>query len=525
MPAERIVRSGMYSLAGSSIAALAALALTVFVGHGLGAYGTGLFFQAVGIFTIATQVLRLGTNSSIVKMIAEQRAFSRHGESWRTVLIAVVPVTVIAIASGAAVWALAGPLARWLASEGTGRDLESLLRFMAPFIVIGAMLGVLQIAARMMRGIASFTLVQSILLPITRLVAVGAVILTSGDMFSAFAAWLAVGPVWLILTIVIITRPLIADWLRRNEAHESLPHAAGRFWSFGAWRSVGAALEVLLEWSDVLLVAALTTPVEAGIYAVATRAVRAGQVVDRAVRLAVSPRISELLAKSELGAARTLHTSVTRAMILTNWPFYMTLAVLGPAVLGVFGPEFTDGGTVLAIMAVTMLVSSGAGMLQSILLQGGRSSWQVMNKTIALAVSIGMNLALVPLLGILGAAITWAAMILTDTSLAAFQVHRRMGVQLQPLLLVPAMLLPVLVFGGGGLALRMLLGPTRLTLVIAFFTLTPIYLALLWLLRRPLQIEKIWNEFGRFVPRRKLRTSVVSQQAGTLAGEARDPSP
>ena len=70
--------AGSYSDRFESSRALAALVLAVLIGNGLGAHGTGVFFQAVGFFTIVSQILRLGTNSSIVRTISEQHAFGAH---------------------------------------------------------------------------------------------------------------------------------------------------------------------------------------------------------------------------------------------------------------------------------------------------------------------------------------------------------------------------------------------------------------------------------------------------------------
>ena len=70
---ERLAHSGLLSLTGSAASALSALVIAVIIGNALGAYGTGLFFQAVGFFTIASQVLRLGTNSSLVRTISDSR--------------------------------------------------------------------------------------------------------------------------------------------------------------------------------------------------------------------------------------------------------------------------------------------------------------------------------------------------------------------------------------------------------------------------------------------------------------------
>lgn len=504
MRPERLARSGSYGLLGSAFAAVAALVLAVLIGNGLGTHGTGVFFQAVGFFTIVSQVLRLGTNSSIVRAISEQHAFGRTGESWRTVLIAVVPVALVSIIAAAVVLLAAQPLATWLTAPGETVELEQLLRDMAPFIVPSAVLSVLLTSTRMMRGIAAFTLLQNILLPLSRVLLVAVAIVLAADALGAVRAWMAVLPFWLLVTIIVLARPFILDWRARRNAIEATAPAARRFWSFSGTRAVGGALETTLEWSDVLIVAALASPSAAGVYAIATRAVRAGQVVDQAMRLAVSPAISRLLARSDLVGARALHTKVARAMILCSWPFYLTLATMGPAVLRIFGPEFEEGAIVLTILAGSMMIATSAGMLQSVLLQGGKSSWQMYNKAFALALSVGLNLLLVPAFGIVGAAVTWTICVVLDTLIAGWQVHRRMGLHLEPRKLLLAMALPLTVFGVGGALVRIVYGATIPALVVSLLVFCAAYAVLLWLLRERLGIVALWREvplLGRYAER------------------------
>ncbi|MBG6238877.1 O-antigen/teichoic acid export membrane protein [Mycetocola sp. CAN_C7] len=494
MLAERLARSGSISLFGSVFAAVGAFVLTALVGNGAGAYGTGLFFQAIAVFTIVSQILRLGTSTGIVRQLAGQDAFERRGEAWRTVVIAVVPVTVIAASVSALLSLNAVPVANWLASPGEEESLTALLRTMAPFIAIAAVLGVLQMAVRMIRGVTVFTMLQSILLPASRLAAVAVVIWLTGTVSQYVLAWMIPLPLWLVVTCVVLAVPLVRDWRRRHETTTRFRDEAASFWSFSSARAVGAGLETALEWADVLIVAALASPEAAGIYAVATRTIQAGQVVDRSMRVAVSPTISALLAQGRHAEASTLHTRVTRAMILATWPFYLLLATLGPAVLGIFGPEFREGAIVLAILAGAMMVQSAAGMLQSIILQGGKSSWQMYNKSLALGLNIGLNLLLVPVLGIVGAAITWAVGIIAETLVAAWQVHRRMGVSLAPRRLLFAMALAAVIYGIGGLAARVAFGDSLLVLVVAGTALTAVYAVTLWALRVRLDIRTLWAQ-------------------------------
>lgn len=502
MNSEGLARSGVISLFGSAFAALSALVLTAIVGNTLGAAGTGLFFQAMGIFTILTQVLRLGTNSGVVRFIAVERAHERVGSEWRVVVYAAVPVMIVSALVSVAIWVLSDALGAWLSTPGEAEALSSLLRAMTPFIAMGALLGVLQIAARMLRGVAAFTMLQSVLLPGSRLLTVLLAVSLGGvTAWGAFEAWLWPVPFWLLVSLLVIAPPLIRDFRRRSRSERGVRPTSGSFWRFNAPRSVSSGLETALEWSDVLIVAALASPATAGVYAVITRAVRAGGVVDKAMRVAVAPTISAHLARERFTESTVLHTRVVRAMILMNWPFYMLLISMGPAVLVVFGDEFVAGWGPMIVLAAAMMFQTACGMLQSILLQGGRSTWQMYNKTLALSLSILGNLMLVPPLGIGGAAITWAIVVLADNLIAAVQVHHGMRVHLQPSKLLSAMLPPVAVFGIGGALFTWWGATSLLSLMGAGIVLCLVYGATLWLLRRRLEIVSLWRKIpiiGRY---------------------------
>jgi len=503
---ESLARSGVTSLVGSAFAALAAFVLTIVISRGYGPDGTGVFFQAIAVFSVVSQVLRLGTNSAIIRFVSAQRALTGVGDSWRVTLAAIVPVAIVSGITGACLALFASPLAAALAPRGYEADLAGILRTMAPFVVAGSVLAVLQTVTRLVNGVGTFTLLQSILLPLSRLaVAITAIALALG-IDAAVLGWMAVLPLWLAVTVLVLVRPLRRDHLLSRSLGERVSWRT--FWAFSAPRAVGASLETALDWSDVLIVAALTSPAEAGIYAVATRAVRAGQIIDRAMRIAVSPTISRLLAEAELHPhrlddARRLHTAVTRLLILTAWPFYLALAILAPSVLSLFGPGFESGSAALAILAAAMMLSSASGMLQSVLLQGGRSSWQMYNKAGVLTINIALSLALVPMLGITGAAVSWLACIAVDTAIAAWQVHRGLGVRLEPRAIAVSTLLPLVVVGLGCTALRLLAVPAPLDLAVGVPTLALLYAITVWLLRSRLGIDRVLQRLipERLIPR------------------------
>ena len=116
-------------------------------------------------------------------------------------------------------------------------------------------------------------------------------------------------------------------------------------------------------------------------------------------------------------------------MIWLAWPFYLVVAVFADSLLSLFGPGFSSGATSLVVLVVAMGIATAAGTVQTIVLMGGRSRWQLADKTGALVLNVVLNVLLIPIWGIEGAAVAWAATILADTAVVVFQVQRLMGVR------------------------------------------------------------------------------------------------
>ena len=74
-----------------------------------------------------------------------------------------------------------------------------------------------------------------------------------------------------------------------------------------------------------------------------------------------------------------------------------------------------------------MLVATGCGMVDMVLAMAGRTSWNLVNVLVALAVTIGLDVLLIPRLGALGAAIGLACAMVANNLLPLIQVGRALG--------------------------------------------------------------------------------------------------
>jgi O-antigen/teichoic acid export membrane protein len=148
---------------------------------------------------------------------------------------------------------------------------------------------------------------------------------------------------------------------------------------------------------------------------------------------------------------------VTVALILLSWPYYIAAAVFAKDLLGLFGDEFVQGTSALIVLAAAMALRNTMGALQTVLIMTGRSMWQLANKGAQVSVLIAGSLILVPLLGIVGAAVAYALSVLVDTTLATVQVTTRLGVQSDMRSILSAAAFPVVGVLCTGLALVWLL--------------------------------------------------------------------
>jgi O-antigen/teichoic acid export membrane protein len=127
--------------------------------------------------------------------------------------------------------------------------------------------------------------------------------------------------------------------------------------------------------------------------------------------MAAQPQLTRLFAVRDRVGANTVYQVTTAWLILLTWPLYLLAAVFGPSVLRIFGHSYQGGSTVMVILALAMLVATACGQVDMVLITTGRSSWSLYNGLLAMGVNIGVDLTLIPRLGITGAAIGWAAAI------------------------------------------------------------------------------------------------------------------
>lgn len=489
--ASTLARGGALNLVGMLLYGALNFALVIIVTRKLGAAGGGAFLEAVALYSILSKSALVGADVGLLRYISRLRGLHRTHEIASTFRVALIPVAVIGIAFGVAVFLAASPLSRLL-SHGVGRsDLTTYLRVMAPFVPVGAVYLALESATRGFATMVPSVVIERIGRPALQPVLMLAVL--AGGLGSAAIAlsWIAPTVVAVVpmaaWTVVLVRR---TERTGREARAEHDPRLAREFWRFSSPRALGGIFQVTIIWLDALLIGALASTREAGVYAATTRWLIVGSFAGLAISQAVGHQFSFVLARHEHSRAKHLFAVSTGWLVLLSFPAYVTVMVFAPLLLRAFGPGFGEGVGALVILGAANLFAGACGAVDVVLQMAGKSSLSLVDNAMALAANVVLNLVLVPRYGITGAAVAWAVSLVITNAVPLVQVWRTEGLHPFSAGWAYAIVLSVGAVGGVELGARALFGATVPSLGAALVLAGGLYGGLLLRFRNRLGLDQ-----------------------------------
>nr|WP_210388114.1 lipopolysaccharide biosynthesis protein [Ciceribacter sp. L1K22] len=186
----------------------------------------------------------------------------------------------------------------------------------------------------------------------------------------------------------------------------------------------------LLTNSDVVVVGLYLEPDQVAIYFAAAKTMALVQFVYFAVKAAAAPRFSAMMADGDMMALATFAGTTSRWSFWPSLGMGLVVLALGTFLLSLFGPAFGAGYYLMAILFAGSLAKALVGPGEVLLTMAGRQMLCVVLYVAALTVNIGLNVTLIPLYGLAGAAIATAAATMTEALLLHIAVRRSLGIVL-----------------------------------------------------------------------------------------------
>jgi O-antigen/teichoic acid export membrane protein len=408
-------RAVLPAFATSFISRFGQVAMSVLAARALGPAGFGIFTFALGVGLIGGRFAGLGWPALMNRMIPKYTVT----EDWASLHGLIRAANGITIAAGmiAGLICIAGGI--WLGPES---DLYTGL------LLGGLLLPVMAFRSLYRNTLAALHLPQhgimvDELLPYALMALfLGVILLTD----------LTLSPGWTTLLYIVASTIAVCAggfWIR-NRLPEQIrgvaPLYSLRFWMATSLPAlVGMSATLLMNRTDILMLAPLATMQDVGYYGAAMRItyVQAAPII--VLSTVITARLSEAFAAGRIRQGKRIYFGALAFAILWSAPIALLLTVFDTQAMTLFfGADYAPGGPVLAILAVAQIGAAANNSATSLMLMTGRQNIFGMMTTTALAVNVIGNFILIPRLGAEGAAIATSISIFTLTAVQLVSCYR-----------------------------------------------------------------------------------------------------
>jgi O-antigen/teichoic acid export membrane protein len=365
----------------------------------LAAEELGLYRLALTTAMMVSGYAMVGFSVALVRFVSLYANRKDHEGLWGTLQVGLGLPMVLSLLGATGLFALADPIAVRLFREP---DLSPLLRVGSILIVFRSLSQLLAAATRGFKAMHYTAIANMLAAPVVRLlVVVGLAItvgLTAAGALGAYGAAVAVSAVMLLYfldRLFSLRRPLQQG--RRNW---------GEMLRFSLPVYVSGRLTGSVSNLRTLLLGALSTSANVGSFTVANQINTLGSVFHSSLTTSSAPVIAELHDRGALDRMKVVYQTVTKWTLTVNLPFFLLILLFPGELLAIFGTEFAGAALALSILAWANLANTGTGICGVVIDMTGHTKLKLVNSAVALVLSVGLSILLVPRWGVTGTAVT-----------------------------------------------------------------------------------------------------------------------
>jgi O-antigen/teichoic acid export membrane protein len=179
-------------------------------------------------------------------------------------------------------------------------------------------------------------------------------------------------------------------------------------WSFSATALGISFMEFLMTQVDKVALGFYRSTREVGVYSMAAAFVVYVPLVLTSINQVFAPTISDLHTRGDHALLARLYQSLTKSALALTLPLALVIFLFARPIMRIFGHDFEIGWPILIVGTCGQLVNCGVGSAGYLLLMSGNER-QLMKVQIVMAtVMVVLSAGLVPLWGIVGAAVAAA---------------------------------------------------------------------------------------------------------------------
>ena len=395
---RKTARGGGIAFAGNVVDKGLRFPLEILLARVLGAGDYGSYALGHGLAIIGSELSMLGLPNGVVRFGALYKGAGDIRRVKGTLSSAFVISILSSVVAGGLLFVFANSVSELFEMPEMANVLR-VFSFALPFYVVTEMASH---AAGAFQAIKCQTAIKNICRPLANVMIVLLVFLLGFRLLGAVCGFVVSWAVSAIFGLYLLKRifPDIVSGLRPS-------YEVRKLLRFSVPVLFVAFAYVLLGHTDRIMLGYFRASEDLGIYSAAAIISQQAGVITYSFSYIFCPVISDLYNRRELEDLERLYKTVTRWVVSLNLVILLLLIIFSKQIMGIFGSEFTSGWLVLVVLASVHLIgySVGGALVGYVLRMSGKQDIELINATVMLVSNIVLNFWLIPIYGILGAAI------------------------------------------------------------------------------------------------------------------------
>jgi len=357
----------------------------------LGPYDYGIWAQISTTISLLSPLALLGLSMAFVRFLAAEKDIARIREGFYSIFMFVlcsgiiVSLTVFALSDFLAITVFSDVTTSYYIKAGSFLILLSTLDMISLFYF------------RIFRQIRTFSIL-TVFQAFGKLFLILALLLAGFSILGVIGATLLVQGLIIIVSLVLIIHQIGFAIPKFDRLRE--------FLTYGAPLTPNSLIRWITDSSDRYIVGLFIGLSAVGIYSAAYTIGNLVHLFIAPIQFILFPELSRLFDENKIETVRTYLSNSLQYFLLLTIPSVMGLSVLARPILEIFTtPEFTAGSNVIPFIALAGLFGGIFQIIINITHLFKKTQFNLFVHVIAAVTNLALNIILIPLIGILGAAI------------------------------------------------------------------------------------------------------------------------
>ncbi|SIR76514.1 Membrane protein involved in the export of O-antigen and teichoic acid [Haladaptatus litoreus] len=430
-----LVSSAAMVFIGAAIGAGTTLIERIIIGRNVTPSTYGDISVGLAIISFASILSLLGMKQGLPRQISRQESKQRIADisSFGTMIVLLSSVSTVAILF------ITRPFFLSRLFDGEIPNYIQYFLFTIPFIVM------LEIGVSIARGLEITwyrALLRDIVYPVLRISLIVLLILFGFTKQSVSISYL--------ISAMILAVVIYSTLISKFRHHIRVPKFETNVLLFSLPLVISSAASILLTKSDTLLIGFYLPSAYVGYYEAAYPIANGLIIILSSFGFLYLPMISRLDANDQISEIQRIYQLVTKWVFIATFPLFATIIIFSEEILSlIFGSEYSSGSIVLIILAVGFFTNAAAGRNRETITALGFPQVELYLNLFAFTLNIVLNVILIPIFGIIGAAGSSALSFLFVNAASTMFLYNKYDIipvsknGIKIMIILPLMIIPV----------------------------------------------------------------------------------